>query len=114
MTKYGDLDSPEPQRKAYKVFEVDSPYSTVVFGENIREARKIARGTEACEHVEYRNIRVKRYPQMDEHYRGLEEIDWYNAQDRIALVSLGWSCNELSDECDRCPAMDYCREWEGL
>lgn len=96
--------------KAYKAFDAKAveQCSTVVFAENSREARKIAFSTETCEDAEWIDVRVQRFPQMDEHYRGLPEIDWYNEQDRIALVSLGWHCYEPSFECDTCPARQMC------
>jgi len=98
--------------KAYKAWDERSceQGSTVVFAENYKEAKKIAFTTETCEDALWIDVRVRRFPQMDAHYRGLCEIDWYNAQDRIALVSLGWSCIEaLPFECSRCVARKICR-----
>lgn len=86
--------------------------STVVFAENRQEAKKIAFGTEACEDTAYIDVRVARLPQMDEHYRGYAEIDWYNPEDRKALVGLGWTCEETSWECDTCEARHLCSKWE--
>lgn len=120
---YGDVQTqtkPAPM-KAYKAWDatVDSG-STVVFAENLKAAKKIAACTEVCEDSEWIDIRVKRYPEMDQHYRGNPEIDWYDPEDRQALVALGWTCYEpLDDECEACPAFDICnfthwrREEEG-
>lgn len=101
--------------KAYKVWDNGSvePYSTVIFAESVREAKKIARSMEVCEDADYVNIRVQRFPAMDEHYRGHVEADWFDMEDRKALVSLGWMCLETSDECDACPVKDICGHWEG-
>lgn len=100
--------------KAYKAWDAHSiePYQTVVFAENEREARRIAYTTDTCEDADYINIRVKRCPQMDEHYRGKAEIDWYDMEDRKALVALGWRCLDTSEECDTCPVKELCCRWE--
>lgn len=101
--------------KAYKAWDVESCEfgSLVVFAENIKEAKKIAVSHEMFEDSRWIDVRVKRYPEMDEHYRGYPTIDWYNDQDRIALVSLGWSClDPLLEECSGCPARSMCRETE--
>lgn len=101
--------------KAYKAWDARSvePYSTVVFAENVKAAKKVAASSEVCEDADYINIRVQRCPEMDDHYRGKAEIDWYDMEDRKALVSLGWMCLETSDECNDCPVKNICGQWEG-
>lgn len=101
--------------KAYKAWDTRNVegYSTVVFAENAQKAKKVALGTDACEDADYINIRVQRLPEMDSHYRGKTEIDWYDMEDRKALVSLGWMCLETSEECDACPLKMICGQWEG-
>ena len=101
--------------KAYKAWDAMSlePYSTVVFAENAKAAKKAAASTEVCEDADYINIRVQRFPEMDNHYRGRTEIDWCDMEDRKALVSLGWMCLETSEECDTCPAREFCGQMEG-
>ena len=98
--------------KAYKAWD-DRNWecgSTVVFAENCKQAKKIAFQTETFEDSLWIDVRVRRFPQMDAHYRGLSETDWYNTQDRIALVSLGWSCVEVfPSECLCCSAKKICR-----
>lgn len=100
--------------KAYKAWDEGSvePYSTVVFAQDCKEAKKLARSTDVCENADYINIRVQRFPKMDDHYRGNPEIDWYDMEDREALVSLGWMCLETSEECGTCPARTFCGHWE--
>ncbi len=97
--------------KAYEAWDAGSyeGYNTVVFAETANAAKVIAMGTEACEDAEYIDIRVKRLPEMDGHYRGRSEIDWDDPEDRKALVSLGWACFETSRLCDYCPAKSVCR-----
>ena len=100
--------------KAYRAWGVNDVEAreTVVFAENAREAKKIASETETCEDADYIDVRVQRFPQMDEHYRGSAEVDWYDMEDRKALVELGWTCLYTSEECDTCPAKELCGKWE--
>lgn len=101
--------------KAYQAWTLADceGYSTVVFANNAREAKKIAFYTETCEDSAWTEIRVLRFPEMDAHYRGRNEIDWDNAEDRRALVSLGWHCVEPCEwECEHCSAKDICAYWE--
>ena len=97
--------------KAWRAYDADicGDYSTVVFAETASKARSVAMGTDALEGALYTDIRVNRLKKMDDHYRGASEVDWYNDEDRKTLVSLGWSCEEPSWECDTCVARDECR-----
>ena len=96
--------------KAYKAWD-ENGYesgSTIVFAENIREAKKIAMSTDACSEAEFIDIRVKRRKEYDFLYKGKSEIDWDDEETRIILVrDFGWSCIE-EYECDTCPAQQYC------
>lgn len=100
--------------KAYRAWDNQSweNYQTVVFAETAQAAKTVAMGTDTCEDARYIDIRVRRFPEMDGHDRGRHEIDWYDPDDRIALVALGWACDETSWECDTCPAKDACIHWE--
>ena len=100
--------------KAYKAWDSEAAEdcSTVVFAETARQAKVIAFGTETCEGANYTDIRVRRFPEMDGLDRGRSEIDWYDAEDRQALVTLGWSCLETSWECDTCGCKALCNQWE--
>ena len=98
--------------KAYEAWNIENcdRGNTVVFAENSRQAKKIAFSSEICEDAEWTSVRVRRLPEMDKHYRGFPEVNWDNAQDRRALVNLGWTCLEpLDSECKNCPAGDLCR-----
>jgi hypothetical protein len=99
--------------KAYKAWDAKSyeGTSTIVFAESAGAAKAIAARTDACEDAEFTNIRVQRIPEMDAHYRGACETDWYNPADRKALVALGWACYETSSECDTCPEKPNCSIW---
>ena len=102
------MTEPMKAMKAYNVRDKNSFYSTVVFAESSNKAKSIAMYTDACEDVPYTDIRTKRMPMLDKYYRGLDEMDWYDDADRIALVKDGkFHCFEVS-ECKNCPAREYC------
>lgn len=97
--------------KAYHVRDSasDDNCSTIVFAENLTQAKLIAQSTDACEDARYIDIRVKRVPEADGLYKGNSEVDWYDDETRIVLVrDFGWACWEPSFECDNCPAKQYC------
>ena len=101
--------------KAYKAWneKSDEYGSTIVFAENIREAKKIAMATDACEDANFIDIRVKRYKKADYLYKGSSEIDWDDEGTRIALVrDFGWRCYDISFECESCGARQYCSLFE--
>lgn len=98
--------------KAWLVREKDEFRATVVFAETRGKARSIAMSTDACEDADFCDIEVRRQPQLDKYYKdGKQEMDWYNANDRIALVKeAGFCCsdNDTSGLCEECPAKKYC------
>ena len=90
-------------------------WATVVFAETRGKARAIARYTDACEDCDFCDIEVHRLPQADKYYKdGKMEMDWYNPQDRIALVKdCGFVCETVElDICEDCPAKQYCDDYE--
>lgn len=100
--------------KAYKVYDIDEWYSTIVFAETAGKAKALALHTDTCMDSEFTRIRARRVPKADKLYQdGKFEIDWYNDKQRLFLVKeLGWSCWDASDECDNCIARQYCKaEW---
>lgn len=101
--------------KGYKAWDegADEQCSTIVFAENIREAKKIAMATDTCEDAKFIDIRVKRYKEADCLYKNSNEIDWYDEETRIALVKdFGWRCYDTSWECKKCTARKYCGWFE--
>lgn len=101
--------------KAYRVWDYNdySGYETIVFAENLKEAKKLARLTDVCEYANFIDIRVKRVQQADKLYKGKWEIDWYDDETRLALVKdFGWSCEEPSWECDNCNSKEWCRHFQ--
>lgn len=102
--------------KAYTVKDNYDPlFSTVVFAETAGKARAIAQHTDACEDLDFIDIRAIRVPALDRFYRGKPEMDWYNAEDRIAMVRFAdYECSsEMDDpECESCPAKEWCGRYE--
>lgn len=95
--------------KAYKAYEVDGEYATIVFAESAGKAKAIAKMCDCCEDSRWTDIRVEREPTADSLYNGDPEIDWYDQGQRKALVrDIGWSCYEPSFECDTCEAKEWC------
>ena len=84
--------------KAYRTWDEKAldPCATIVFAENIKEAKKIAMATDTCEEANFIDIRVKRLKEADYLYKGSNEIDWYDEETRIALVrDFGWRCYKI-------------------
>ena len=105
--------------KAYIVKDTncDEFYSTVVFTENRNKARYLALSTNACNDGEYTNITAHRVPILDKYYKpGKVEMDWYDKEDRIALVKYGFHCFDIEDiwitECKNCWAKEYCETYK--
>lgn len=101
--------------KAYSAWDEKAfdPCSTIIFAENIKEAKKIAMATDTCEDARFIDIRVKRCKEADSLYKGSSEIDWDDEETRVALVrDFGWSCYDTSWECEKCAARQYCRWFE--
>ena len=99
--------------KAWVVRDAKSynDYVTVVFANTSGQAKSLALNTDACEDSEYINISARRMPELDKYYRGLDEIDWNNSDDRITLVKiLGWYCSYEIDypDCENCEAKEWC------
>lgn len=106
--------------KAYIVHDKDyyNEYTTVVFAIKPSEAKSLALRTDAFEDYMYTDIRVRRVPTLDSEYRGRWEMDWYDKEDRFALVKkLGMYCDygaRAMGECEDCIAKDICTEYKNL
>ena len=101
--------------KAYLIREVNGiyDYATVVFAETRNKAKMIGMNAGPFWGIglDYIDIEAKRIPKLDKYYRGLNEMDWDNNEDRIAMVKDGnFSCSyEFEpDDCETCPAKQWC------
>ena len=109
--------------KAYIITDLQgyADYSTVVFAETSGKAKAIAIHTDAFEDYEFTEISARRVPKLDKYYRGLDEMDWFDPNDRVALVrEANFSCSYETDiedlRCEDCPAKQWCdrcvdKEW---
>jgi len=104
--------------KAWRVRDeaAEIQYCTVVFAESRGKAHALAMNSDCCENAEWNDISVRRLPAMDKMYKGRKEMDWCNAEDRIALVrECGWSCAYdfiERDRCPDCPAAEWCDDYQ--
>ena len=95
--------------KAWQVYNDWICASTVVFAETRGKARELGAHTDCCEGLEFTEVKVYRCPELDNEYRGHWEMDFYNEQDRLALVKQGFHCEEPDPkECAACNAFAYC------
>ena len=106
-----------------KAWIVDDPIeaatAAVVFAETRGQAKVLAQSTDACEDMEFKDIRAVRAPKLDRFYRGKKEMDWRDPDDRIAMVKYGgFHCSSEVDigkeKCDACPAHEWCDRYEGM
>ena len=103
--------------KAWLVREKDEFSATVVFAETRGKARSLAQHTDACEDAHFCDIDVYRRPTLDKYYvEGKRELDWFNSQDRIALVKDGnFVCDPIYwewEDCESCPANECCHKYQ--
>lgn len=106
--------------KAYTVEDRYDPlFCTVVFAETRGKAKVIAQHTDACEDLDFTDIRAVRIPIFDKFYKGKSEMDWNDCEDRMILVRYGnYECSyEIDDvylECDSCSAKEWCDRYERM
>ena len=104
--------------KAWIVRDATQDYSgsTVVFAESRGKAIYIAlKYCDQFDGASFIDMKVTRFKEFDDHYRGNPEIDWHNPTDRIPLVrDYNWRCFEISDLCENCEAKQWCWNYEDL
>ena len=104
--------------KAYKISDLKGycEYSTIVFAETSGKAKAIAITTDAFNDYEFTEISARRVPKLDKYYRGLDEMDWFDPNDRVALVrEANFSCSyeiDIDLRCEDCPAKQWCDRYE--
>ena len=96
---------------------IDASTAAVVFAETRGQAKVLAQSTDACEDMEFKDIRAVRAPKLDQFYRGRKEMDWNDLDDRVAMVKYGgFRCNSETDvykeKCEVCPAHEWCSRYE--
>lgn len=89
--------------KAWRTYSRDGEYATIVFAETAGKAKSIAMRTECCEDMDFTEIRVTRDKEADAYYRGVNEMDWDNDNDRKLLMKRCYCWEQEDDwECDEC------------
>lgn len=98
--------------KAYIVTTTDDDNgSDFVWAENASEAKQKAQFCECCEDADWIDIRVKRYPDLDDlEDKCAKEGAWFTDEIRLILVrDHDWACIEPEyGDCDSCCAKQYC------
>lgn len=102
--------------KAWLVREKDEFTAAVVFAETRGKAKVLALSTEACEDSDFMSIEVRRLKGVDKYYKpGKRELDWFNTEDRIAMVKdFGFTCipdAHCAETCNVCPAKEFCDDY---
>ena len=105
--------------KAWKCWEDWEGCGTIIFAETAGKARYIAMCSDSIgDDLEFKDVYVRRMKQMDQYYRGKQEMDWFDDSDRIAMVrDAGFGCNDDyydSEGCSRCPATEWCSTYERM
>ena len=117
MARLIDADPPDAKIKAYKCWEDYEGYSTVVFAETAGKARYVAMNSDTLgEDLTFKDVRVRRIPVLDGCYKGRREMDWFDPDDRLAMVKeAGYRCDDDGfdpDECVTCSSKEYCSRYE--
>lgn len=102
-----------------KAWKIDNPYendATVVFAETRGKAKVIAQRTDTCEDVDFTKIIIHRFKEADSQYRGYSEMDWYDHDDKMFLLSHGWYCSDdiEYDDCKNCEDKEQCSRWKDI
>ena len=106
--------------KAYHVTDRKgySDYSVIVFAENRGKAISSALGTDEFPQYdwEFTDLTARRVPALDKAYHGCWRMEWYDDDDRLAMIKdAGFYCDEDSfdpRECEECIGKDYCSRYE--
>lgn len=105
--------------KAYAVTDRngDEGYTLVVFAKTSGKAKAYAAGTDDFCDYGFTGIRAHRVPQLDQFYRGKSEMDWFNMDDRVAMVRYAnFECSREFDDCgcETCDARPWCGRYESM
>lgn len=91
--------------------------SEIVFAETRGQAIVIALGSDNFEGAEFLDLKAVRDKQFDKYYKpNKTHMEWYNDDDRIALVKCGFYCNPdylvESEDCPYCCAQKFCSHYQ--
>lgn len=73
----------------------------------------------AFDWYEFTEIRAIREPKLDKYFKGKAVLEWYNMEDRTLMVRevgfyCGYEMDVTMDECEQCPAHEWCRRYERM
>ena len=73
----------------------------------------------AFDYYEFTEIRAIREPKLDKYYKGKEVLEWDDLEDRTLMVReagfyCGYEMDATMDECEQCPAHEWCRRYERM
>lgn len=95
----------------------DSGVFMVVFAETRGKALGYAVHIDEWCDWGFTGLRATRCGALDQYYRGEPEMDWYNDDDRVAMVRYGgfhcsYEYDTVEDDCKSCPAYEWCERGE--
>jgi len=107
--------SKEDKLKAWRVWVSDKRENgvSVVFAETQGKAKTIAMNCDVAYGEPFTSIRAVRIPELDGEYRGYDEMNWNDDDDRLAMVTLAKiECEYPVDwECETCVARSDCNAY---
>ena len=95
----------------------DEGITLVVFAENAGKVKAYASNTEEFCDYGFTGIRVNRCSALDRFYKGNPEMDWFNMDDRVAMVRYAnFECSREFDDCgcNECDAKQWCGRYESM
>lgn len=105
--------------KAWIVEDRTDDYNacTIIFAETRGQAKELALYTDTCGDSEFINIRARRVPALDWHYKGYPEMDWDRPEDRRAMIKhTGMRCSDEMSlrecECENCSGKEFCSRYQ--
>lgn len=103
--------------KAYIVRNKDCDAYAVVYAQTAGGAKSRARkySDYGLDEYEWTEIEAYRCPALDEHYYGVDALDWCDTNDRVLLVRYAnFYCSyEIDDpDCEECEAKEWCERYE--
>ena len=110
-----------PKMKAYEVSDrnCDVGCAFIVFAETRGKAISSVDDDDVFGDYSFIEMRAIRKPSLDKYYNGRKQMDWYDMDDRVAMVRDGnFRCSDEYDvpleECEACPAHEWCEQYEGM
>ena len=108
--------------KAYSVSDKNCDECTyIVFAES--RGKAISYALQYCDDAfgdyTFTEMWARRAPRLDQYYSGKSELDWFDMDDRVAMVrDAGFYCSYEVDvtieECEKCDAHEWCSRYKSM